>query len=367
MNKILVAMDSFKGTFTSIELSKLIKHHLSVVCQDLELVAMSDGGEGFVEALTYSLAGQEKNLIAEDAYGQNKASKYVIVDNQIAIMEIALSSGLSSIKEEKPNPYLTSSYGLGETIIDALNQNVKTVMIGLGGSSTNDGGAGMLQALGIRFLNKNHQEIQRMTGLSIGKVKSIDISNLDPRIFETEFIVGCDVKNPLLGTLGASHIYGRQKGATDDMIEVLENNMKHFSDVIVKTFNKDRRNDSGAGAAGGLGFALKTVLNAKLESGFKLVSEMIDLENKIKTSDIVITGEGKFDEQSFHGKVPIEVAKMAKHNQKKVIGIFGQSSIDIPQKLFDDFYCLVPELATEKDAINHPKENMIKLIKRIKI
>lgn len=367
MKKILVAMDSFKGTLSSKELSELIKKHLPYKKESFTLIPMSDGGEGFVEALTYSLDSQVKYLKVEDAFGNLKQTKYALVNHQLAIMEIALSSGLTEIQQYKLNPYQTSSYGLGETIIDALNQGVNKLMIGLGGSSTNDGGAGMLQALGLKFLNKDHQEIKRMTGLSIGEVETIDLSNLDPRLFETEIIVATDVENPLLGLNGCANVYAKQKGATDQMVNVLEENMKHFSNVVIKTLNKNDCNYPGAGAAGGLGFAFKTFLNAKLESGFKVVSKVSDLEKKIKSSDIVITGEGQLDKQSFSGKVPVEIAKLAKIHHKKVIGLFGQSLIDKPLELFDDIYCIVPKIATKEDSIDKPSENFLKLLKKIEI
>jgi glycerate kinase len=367
MKKILIAMDSFKGTLSSKELSELIKIHLPYKKAVFTLIPMSDGGEGFVEALTYSLDSQKRYLMVEDAFGNLKQTNYAIINNQVAIMEIALSSGLAEIEDSKLNPYLTSTYGLGETIMDALNQSVNQLIIGLGGSSTNDGGAGMLQALGVKFLNKKHQEIKRMTGLSISEIEAIDLSELDPRLFKTKIVVASDVENPLLGSQGCSKVYAGQKGASEEMIRSLEENMKHYCKIIVEKLGKDDREFPGSGAAGGLGFAFKTFLNTDLRSGFEIVSSSIQLENMIKSSDIIITGEGKFDRQSFHGKASVKIAQLGKKHHKKVIGLFGQALVDGPSKLFDEFYCIVPKFASREESLNKPKTNFIKLIESIEM
>ncbi|MDA3931251.1 MAG: glycerate kinase, partial [Tenericutes bacterium] len=237
--------------------------------------------------------------------------------------------------------------------------------IGLGGSSTNDGGAGMLQALGVKFLNKKHQEIKRMTGLSIAEVEEIDLTNLDTRLREIEILTASDVENPLLGSHGCAKVYARQKGASEEMIKSLEENMNHYSKTVVGKLGKDYREFPGSGAAGGLGFAMKTFLNANLRSGFEIVSSCIRLENMIKSSDIIITGEGKFDRQSFHGKVPVKIAELGKKYHKSVIGLFGQSEVNKPAKLFDEFYCIVPEISSKETSLNKPKETFIKLIKEV--
>jgi len=365
MKKIIVAIDSYKGTMSSKELSILIKKHLPFKDAFFTLLPMSDGGEGFVEALSFSLKSKEIKLIVEDSFGIEKQSKYIITDNHTAIMEIALSSGLTDIENSNLNPCFTSSYGLGQTMIDALDHGAKELIIGLGGSSTNDGGAGMLQALGVKFFDKEHQEIKRMTGLTISEIERIDLASLDSRLIKTNILVATDVTNPLLGKNGSAHVYSKQKGASDDMVKVLENNMKHFSDIVIKTLNIDERSFPGSGAAGGLGFALKSFLKARLESGFKLVSKMVDLEKLIESSDLVITGEGQLDTQSLNGKLPIEVAKLAKNYHKKVIGLFGQSLLNESLNLFDCIYCIVPKIATIQESLNNPKENFIKLIRTI--
>jgi glycerate kinase len=365
MKKILVAIDSFKGTLSSKEISELVKEYFPLRQAQYTLVPISDGGEGFVEAISYLSKSKEKEVFVQNAFGDKCKSKYIIINQDTAVMEIALSSGLAMIDEELLNPYRTSSYGLGETIIDALDQGVKKIVIGLGGSSSNDGGAGMLKALGVKFYNQNHEEITHLTGLSIGEVYELDITFLDSRLKSLEINAACDVTNCLLGKSGSAEVYSRQKGASEAMVKVLEKNMKKFSDLMVKTLGKDERELNGSGAAGGLGFALQSVLNAKIFSGFDILAEMTDLKTKIKTADLIITGEGKFDMQSYQGKVPVKIAKLAKSFDKEVIGIFAQCDEKIASNIFDKVYSIVPKYTTAEESLTKPKEIFIEFLKKL--
>merc|ERR1711879_140465 len=264
---------------------------------------------------------------------------YVLSPNKkTAMIEIALSSGLGRIPKKDLNPYETTTYGLGETIHHALDQGVTELIVGIGGSSTNDGGAGMLQALGVGFFDKDGLEIKNMTGHTIGLVDKIDISGLDNRIKKVHIKVACDVDNPLLGARGCAEVYSRQKGASEEMVLELEKNMNHYANIVEKTIQTDFRNYPGTGAAGGLGFGLVAFLSAYLMSGLDIVADATDLTKRIKQADLVITGEGHFDNQSLHGKVPVKVAQIARDNNKRILGVFALSSISKKPELFDQIY-----------------------------
>jgi len=322
---IIIAPDSFKETLEAKEVAACIEKSLQKVFPNanIEKIPLADGGEGTVKTLIESNKGQLITLEVQDPLGRDISSYYGIIDNgTTAIIEMATASGLELLKEKEKNPLKTSTYGFGQLIDHALKKDVKKFILGLGGSATNDAGIGMLQALGTKFFDKNNQEIANPVK-EINQIVAIDISNLVKKFKNTTINVACDVKNPLCGEDGASYIFGKQKGANKEMIKELDNKLSYFADLCEKTFNKSTQNIEGAGAAGGLGFALVTFLNANLQSGIELIMESVNLEEKIKVADLVITGEGKMDKQSIQGKTPIGVAKLAKKYDKKVIAIAG--------------------------------------------
>lgn len=360
---ILIAVDSFKGTLSSIEVAEILNNHINKKLHNVDIISIGDGGEGTVDSLMYATNGTKKTLIVKDAFGEEVESYYALTNNnKTAILEIALSSGLKNIPVTKLNPLITTSYGLGETIKDALNQGVEKLVIGIGGSSTNDAGTGMLKALGVKFYDELDEEIPVMNGGTIGLVRSIDSMNLDQRLKDVTIEVACDVDNPLLGEQGCTYIYSKQKGANQDMMSILERNMLRFSDVVKDKLGKDFRDVKGVGAAGGLGYGLMTFLDAKLLNGLEVVGHATQLEERIKNADIIITGEGSFDHQSLYGKAPVEIAKIAKKHNKIVFSVFGSSSVDELPELFDQMISIVPSITSLDEALGNPKESLEKLL-----
>lgn len=363
---ILIAVDSFKGTLTSKEVAEIIKDNIIDELATFDIIAIADGGEGTVDSLMYATNGKKETIKVQNAFGVIADSYYCLTDSgETAIVEIALSSGLASIEPFSLNPYKTTSYGLGETIKLALDKNVKKLVVGIGGSSSNDGGSGMLQALGVKFYDIHGNLIEVLNGFSIGLVEKIDISNLDQRIKDVYIEVACDVTNPLLGNRGCAEVYSRQKGATDEMVKVLERNMKHFAGVVKNTIGKDYSEVPGVGAAGGLGYGLLAFLKADLLSGLDVIADATRLEERIKKADLVVTGEGSFDGQSLNGKAPTRVASFAKKYDKRVVGVFGLSSIDEMPELFDTIYKIVPTVCSKEESLNNPKECLKKLIQKV--
>jgi len=363
--KILIAVDSFKGTLSSIEVAKLIENHINKELHSVDIIATGDGGEGTVDALMFATHGEKKELQAQGAHGQLKDSYYCLSDNRkTGILEIALSSGIHSLKESELNPLETTTFGLGETINDALDEGVNKLVIAIGGSSTNDAGTGMLKALGVKFYDVNNQEIQVMNGNTIGLVEKIDISGLNPKLKDIFIEVACDVTNPLLGENGCTHIYGGQKGANKDIKSKLENNMQHYANVVKKELGTDYSKVPGVGAAGGLGYGLLTFLGARLLSGLDVVSDATNLVSRIQEADLVITGEGSFDHQSLNGKAPVKIAELSKKYNKKVVGVFALSTIDSLPVYFDKILSVVPTVATKKESLANPEECLNKLIEK---
>ncbi len=322
---ILIASDSFKDSLTSSEVANIIEESFKNVFSKAKIkkVSLADGGEGTVKTLIESDNGKLVELKVKDPLGREIDSYYGIINNgKTAVIEMATASGLELLKKEERNPLKTSTYGVGELINHALENGVKEFILGIGGSATNDAGLGMLEALGVKFFDKNQDEIENLVQ-NMDKIDSFDITSLKEKFKNISIKVACDVKNPLCGENGASHVFGKQKGANEQMIMQLDKNLSHFAKVCEKTFNKVTQNIEGSGAAGGLGFALLTFLNAKLESGIDLIMKNVNLEDDIKKSDCVITGEGKIDKQTIEGKTPIGVARLAKKYDKKVIAIAG--------------------------------------------
>lgn len=321
--KIVVAPDSFKGSLTAIEVSDAIEQGVREVFPEAEItkIPMADGGEGTVQCLVSATGGKilEEKVIGP--LGNEVSAHYgILADKKTAVIEMAAASGLTLVPEGKRNPLLTTTYGTGQLIKAALDQGCRKMIIGIGGSATNDGGAGMVKALGVKLLDQEGKEIG-FGGGELKKIIRIDISCLDNRLSDTRVLVASDVNNPLCGPKGASRIYGPQKGATPEVIEELDESLAYFAELIKRDLYKDIKDVPGAGAAGGLGAGLMAFLNAELRPGIEIIIEVVKLKQAIKGADLVITGEGKIDSQTIYGKAPIGVAKIAKKYNIPVIAV----------------------------------------------
>lgn len=322
--KIVIAPDSFKESLSALEVAEAVKVGFSAVFDaEYTLIPVADGGEGTVDAMVDALNGHKVNITITDPLGEKGNAFYGISEiEQCAIIEMAAASGIERVPPQKRDARITTSFGTGELIFDALERGMKKFIIGIGGSATNDGGAGMLQALGVKLLDKSGQQIG-FGGQALADLDRIDISEIDPRIHDCNFEVACDVTNPLTGDNGASAIFGPQKGATPKDVKDLDNNLKHFAQIIKRDLGKDIEHVPGTGAAGGMGAALLAFLNANLRPGIEIITELLNLDSLIKEADLVITGEGRLDYQSVNGKVPVGVAKIAQKHHKPVVAIAG--------------------------------------------
>ncbi|MBU9711173.1 glycerate kinase [Evansella tamaricis] len=323
--KVVLAPDSFKGALSAKDicasLEQGIKH--SIPHAIVQSIPMADGGEGTVENMVEATNGR---IIVKEVMGplKNKVNaSYGIVDNKTVIIEVAEASGLTLISEEQRNPMITTSYGTGELIKDALDKGFRRFIIGLGGSATNDAGVGILKALGMKFYSEKMLPLADGGG-SLGDLKYIDDTNLDPRIKDATFMVACDVDNPFCGDNGASVIFGPQKGATCGMVEKLDQNLNHFAEVILNHTGEEVRSIKGGGAAGGIGAIFVTFFNATLQSGIELVMKEVKFEEKIANASLIITGEGKLDRQTLSGKVIMGVTTAARKKNVPVIALCGQ-------------------------------------------
>ena len=327
--KIVVASDSFKGSLTSAEVADSIEKGIRDVLPSAEVVklAVADGGEGTVDALLETMGGRRVSAEVSDPLGRPCMAEYAILNDEVtAVMEMSSASGLTLLKHEERNPLLTSTYGTGQMIADALDRGCRRFLIGIGGSATNDAGMGMLEALGCRFLDEDGNALQGC-GESMSRIATIDLSNLRSEIGESEFIVACDVDSPFHGPEGAAYVYGPQKGATPEMVIRLDAGLRNMADLIAREMGIQVADMPGAGAAGGLGGAFKAFLNAELRKGAEMVLDAIGFDEIIKDADLVITGEGRIDAQTMTGKLPYEVARRAGIRGIPVLAICGRAEI----------------------------------------
>ncbi len=323
--KIVIAPDSFKGSLSAGEVAEAIEEGVRKVFPraEVEKVPMADGGEGTVQVLVEATGGKIEEVEATGPLGEKVKANYGILgDKKTAVIEMAAASGLPLVPLQERDPYRTTTYGTGELIKAALREGCREFIIGIGGSATSDGGAGMAQALGAKLLDGRGKDIG-FGGRELKRLDRIDIAHLDRRLRKSKITVASDVDNPLFGKEGAARVYGPQKGATPEMVEELDEALRHFAKILNRDLHKDIADIPGAGAAGGLGAGLIAFLGATLKSGVDIVMEVVELEEKILDADLIITGEGKMDEQTIHGKVPYGVAKLAKRHKKQVIGICG--------------------------------------------
>lgn len=323
--KIVVAPDSFKGSVTALEAANAIEEGLRRVFRDaiIEKIPMADGGEGTVQSLVDATDGHIQTQRVLGPLGNEVDAEFGILANgQTAVIEMATASGLTLVPPDKRNPLLTTTYGTGQLIRAALEAGCRHLIIGIGGSATNDGGTGMAEALGVKLLSPDGKPILRGGG-GLGELASIDITDLHPALANTKTVVACDVNNPLTGPDGASHVYGPQKGATPKMVKTLDAHLTHFDTVLTRTLGRSYNDVPGAGAAGGLGAGLMAFLNAELKLGVDIMIDTVKLKERMKGASLVFTGEGQLDFQTAFGKTPVGVAKVAKVDNIPVIAIAG--------------------------------------------
>ncbi|RKL65528.1 glycerate kinase [Salipaludibacillus neizhouensis] len=332
--KIVVAPDSFKGSLTALQVGNIIQEALKNEIPDVqvEMTPMADGGEGTLETLVYATKGKRFQVTSSGPLMEHVTTEYgVLGDGKTVVTEIAAISGLPMVPVNKRNPLNTSTYGMGDVILKAANDGYREFIICLGGSSTNDGGLGMLQALGVQFLDGNNKEVPPL-GESIYNVEKVNFTTLDPIIHDCRFTIASDVDSPLCGKNGATYIFGPQKGVREEDLEEYDQAMYRYASLIEDHLGINLQKNPGAGSAGGLGFAF-LLLNAKIESGSKIIADATNLKNKMKDADFAITGEGQSDYQTLFGKVPSFVAKLAKEAEVKTILLSGSLG-----KGYEDLY-----------------------------
>lgn len=340
--KIIIAPDSFKGSLTAQEVANNIKLGVTKILPKAEIITipMADGGEGTIQALVDAKNGVIINTKVTGPLGGKVSSYFGLIEREkTAVVEMATASGLPLVPENKLDPTVTTTYGTGELISKALEYDINKLIIGIGGSATNDAGIGMAQALGVKFLNKKDKEIG-FGGKELDKIEKIDVSNIDPRLKDVEIEVACDVDNPLYGPNGAAFVYAPQKGADKKTVELLDQKLKYFNSKVKDLFDIDLQSIPGSGAAGGLGAGLVVFLNAKLKPGIEIILKENDMDEKVENADLVITGEGKMDGQTIQGKTPIGVAKCAKKREITVIAFVGEIGDDINKVLDKEIDCV---------------------------
>ncbi|WP_434358428.1 glycerate kinase [Parasalinivibrio latis] len=363
MTHIVICPDSFKESLSASDAAQAIEAGFRRIIPEAKYtrIPMADGGEGTVQSMVDALGGSVIPVKVTGPLGEQVEAFFGISgDGQTAVIEMAAASGLHLVPIAQRNPLLTSSQGTGELILAALDKGVSHIIIGLGGSATNDGGAGMACALGARLLDGEGNDLNPGGG-ALGKLDTINLSGLDPRIKKVQIDVACDVDNPLCGPNGASTIFGPQKGATDEMVAILDSNLSHYASVVEKQLNCDIASIPGAGAAGGLGAALAGIFGASLRPGVEIVIETVRLHNYLADADLVITGEGRIDSQTVHGKTPIGVAKAAKLHGLPVIGIAGAVSDDsqiVSEHGIDAIFSITPRVMSLDEALDDGARNL---------
>ena len=367
---IVLAPDSFKESMTAKEVCEAMERGIRKANSQIRCihVPMADGGEGTIQSLVDATGGRVYSKEVVGPLGNNVVAEYGILGNgEIGVIEMASASGIHLVYSEKRNPLITTTFGTGQLIKACLDKGVKKLLIGIGGSATNDGGAGFIQALGGRLLDENGDDLSYGGG-ALAKLHTIDLSNLDERLKYVSVEVACDVNNPLCGKEGASYVFGPQKGATREMIEILDQNLSHYAEVIKEQLGKDVISKAGAGAAGGLGAGLMAFLDVKLKSGIEMVIEYANLEEKVRDADMVWTGEGSIDFQTQYGKTPLGVAMIAKKYNKPVIALAGRVGNDIDalyDKGIDAIFGIMRGVTSIEEALVKGPENVEKTSENI--
>lgn len=369
MQNFILVPDSFKGTLSAIEVCNIMKSSIKNLYKDANIISVpvADGGEGTVEAFLYALGGEKKSVWVSDAFNEQKIlAHYAMLKDDIAVIEMAACAGLPLVKN-RLEPDKTTTFGVGELIIDAINSGAKKIILGLGGSATNDGGCGMAAALGVKFKDEQEQEFIP-TGGTLSKIYKIDMNNIYPKIKDIEFISMCDVDNPLCGKLGASAVFAPQKGADEDMVKSLDEGLAHLAKIIKRDLHIEVKDIKGAGAAGGLGAGSIAFLQSKLTKGIDVILDTIKFDELVSKTDIVFTGEGKFDSQSLHGKVVMGVANRSQKYKTPVIvvtGAIGENIQEAYNKGITAIFSINKEPMEFSKSALKSKENMILTMENI--
>lgn len=354
--RVVVAIDSFKGSMSSLEAGEAISNGIKKAHKDaeVEIRPLADGGEGTVEALSIGMGGRLINVDVTGPVGRKVRAVYGIVDSsKTAIIEMSQAAGITLVSGDERNPLYTTTFGVGELIKDAINKGCRHFVVGIGGSATNDCGIGMLHALGYEFLDKEGNQVG-FGASGVRDIVSIRDENVIKELSECYFRVACDVNNPLCGDLGCSAIYGPQKGATKEMVADMDGWLKSYSKIVKKKYPDADCEYPGTGAAGGLGYAFLNFTNSKLESGIKIILDETKLEEYVKDADIVVTGEGRLDHQTVMGKAPVGVANIAKKYNKKVIAFSGSVTEDAGvcnEHGIDAFFPILRRIVTLEEAM----------------
>ena len=370
--KVVVAIDSLKGSLSSLEAGNAIKQGIKRVYQDAKIIVkpLADGGEGTVEALVSGMNGKIETVVATGPLGDKIESSYgIIPEKRLAIMEMASIAGITLLSLKQRNPLYTTTYGLGEMIKDAISKGCNNFIIGIGGSATNDGGIGMLQALGFDLLDKVGNQVP-LGARGLKDLVKIDDKNVLPELKKCQFKIACDVTNVLCGENGCSVVFGPQKGATSQMIKDMDQWLYNFANLAKKKYPHSDALVPGTGAAGGLGFAFLTFVKATLESGIDIILETIDLKSDLKDADVVVTGEGCLDRQSAMGKAPVGVAKMAKLYNKPVIAFAGSVTKEAKlcnQEGIDAYFPIIRNITTLQEAMakENAKNNLTDTVEQV--
>lgn len=362
--KVMVMVDSFKGTMTSITAGNIIKDELTKRNFHVDMTPISDGGEGFLDVIKVNQNLEYLTVNVHDAIGRIHSSRYLFDNNQkIAYVELAESCGINYLSKDELAPYDASSYGLGEQIkyIIEKHQPLK-IVVGIGGSASSDAGSGMLEALGAKFYDSNNNEIKMMCNRKLMDVSKLHIGSVRSLFNGITVNVLTDVKNPLLGNNGAVFVFGPQKGAKFEDLEVMENNVSHFKKIVEEqVFGNHSKNEEGEGAAGGVGFAFNRVIRANIMSGSSTILQLINFEKICKDYDIIITGEGKFDSQTLNGKI---IKGIMENNPKRLVIVAGIVEDNVKK---DDVYAIVPTICSADESLKYPEESLAKLIRTIKL
>lgn len=363
---IVLAPDSFKGSLTALEATDIMSRAITSLDKNHNIVIkpMADGGEGTTESLLTATKGETIPIRCMGPLGEKVNTTYAIINKTTAVIECAHMAGLIEVPEEKRNPDVTTTFGIGEAIIEALDQGCTSFMIGLGGSATNDGGLGMLLALGMKAFDHKGQKVGHL-GKNIHEIAKIDLSTLDQRLATIDIQIASDVDNPLCGERGASAVYGPQKGATSEQVKAYDESLEHYSDLIESSLGQSFKSIPGAGAAGGLGFALLSI-GASIVSGAELLATAIKLEESIKMADVVITGEGKTDEQTLYGKAPGYVAALGKKHRVPVVLISGSlTDLDRLSDHFAGCFSIVNQPLSLKQCMKQADELLYQQTKQV--
>ena len=370
--KVVVAIDSLKGSLSSMEAGLAIKEGVLAAQPDAEVIVkpLADGGEGTTDALIEGMNGERIDLTVTGPMHTPVDAYYgYLRETNTAVMEMASAAGITLVPDKEKNPLLATSYGVGEMIIDAIQRGCRNFIIGIGGSITNDGGIGMLKALGVRFLDEKGEDAGE-GGQALAKVARIDVSGMNPLLKECHIQVACDVNNPLCGESGSTYVYGPQKGVTEDMKKTLDEAMAHFARVTSESLENDYMNTPGAGAAGGLGFAFLAYVGATLTPGIELILDAVGLEDELSGADVVVTGEGRLDFQTAMGKAPVGVAKLAKKYNARVVAFAGSVTKEATacnKEGIDAFFPILRGVCTLADAMDpvNARNNMIATVEQV--